>query len=116
MLSSMLWITNIGQVKIKRNVLHLIKIKIVMLSLSLLFIDFISLFNSSQLMEIANGASEMARAYIRRARETIRTGMLIFRFSSTLRSEVVTFTVKHIVLELFLEKSKILYANFQYGA
>ena len=87
----MLWITNTGQVKIKRDVLHLIKIKIVMLSLPLLFIEFISLFNPSQLMEMANGASEMARAYIRRARETIRTGMLIFSFSSTLHSEVVLF-------------------------
>jgi hypothetical protein len=102
MLSSMLWITNIGQVKIKRDVLHLIKI--VMVSLSLLFMEFISLFNSSQLMEMANEASEMARAYIRRARETIRTGMLIFNFSSTLYSEVVIFTVEHIVLELFREK------------
>lgn len=52
---------------------------------------------------MANEASELARAYIRRARETMRTGMLIFSFSSTLRSEVVISTVKHIVLELFRE-------------
>lgn len=40
MLSSMIWIT-IGQVKNKRDMLH--RIEIIMLSLSLLFIEFVSL-------------------------------------------------------------------------
>jgi hypothetical protein len=54
-------------------------------------------------MELANGASELARAYIRHARDTVRTGMLIFSFSSASNS-VVILTVKHIVLELFRER------------
>jgi hypothetical protein len=41
---------------------------------------YVCWFNSLQLTDLANGASELARAYIRRARESVRTGMLIFNF------------------------------------
>jgi len=42
-----------------------------------------------ELIELANGASELTRAYIRRARETVRTGMLIFSLLSTSHFELV---------------------------
>lgn len=66
---------------------------------------YVCWFNSLQLIELANGASELARAYIRRARETVRTGMLIFSFSSTSRFEfAIMYSENHIVLEMVIEK------------